>query len=223
MPGVLPAGVPVPADGSLPAGAMAGMAGRPFGFYVHVPFCRSRCGYCDFNTYTAAELGPGASRETYPDLAAAEIRLAARVLHGAAPPVSTVFFGGGTPTLLPPARLGALLRVIGAEFGLAPDAEVTTEANPETVDERSLAALREAGITRISLGMQSAVPHVLSVLDREHRPGRPASAPGGPARPGSSTSAWTSSTARRGRATPTGRSRWTRRWRRSRTTFRPTR
>ncbi len=174
MPGVLPAGVPVPADGSLPAGAMAGLAGRPFGLYVHVPFCRSRCGYCDFNTYTAAELGPGASREAYPDLAAAEIRLAARVLDGAAPPVSTVFFGGGTPTLLPPARLGELLRVIDAEFGLAPDAEVTTEANPETVHERSLAALREAGITRISLGMQSAVPHVLAVLDREHQPGRPA-------------------------------------------------
>ena len=178
MPGVLPAGVPVPADGCLPAGAAAGLAGRPFGFYVHVPFCRSRCGYCDFNTYTAAELGSGASRESYPDLAAAEVRLAARVLDGAAPPVSTVFFGGGTPTLLPPARLGGLLRVIGAEFGLAPDAEVTVEANPETVDERSLAALREAGITRISLGMQSAVPHVLAVLDREHQPGRP-----GPVRP----------------------------------------
>jgi len=174
MPGVLPAGVPVPADGSLPAGAVAGLAGRPFGVYVHVPFCRSRCGYCDFNTYTAAELGSGASRESYPDLAAAEVRLAARVLGGAAPPVSTVFFGGGTPTLLPPARLGGLLRVIGAEFGLAPGAEVTVEANPETVDERSLAALREAGLTRISLGMQSAVPHVLAVLDREHQPGRPA-------------------------------------------------
>ncbi len=174
MPGVLPAGVPVPADGSLPAGAVAGLAGRPLGFYVHVPFCRSRCGYCDFNTYTAAELGPGASRESYPGLAAAEVRLAARVLGGAAPPVSTVFFGGGTPTLLPPARLGALLRVIDDELGLAPDAEVTVEANPETVDERSLAALREAGLTRISLGMQSAVPHVLAVLDREHQPGRPA-------------------------------------------------
>ncbi len=174
MPGTQPPGEPGPADGSLPASAMAGLAGRPFGIYVHVPFCRSRCGYCDFNTYTAAELGSGASRESYPGLAAAEIRLAAQVLGGTAPAVSTVFFGGGTPTLLPPPRLGELLRVIDAEFGLAPGAEVTAEANPETVDERSLAALRAAGITRISLGMQSAVPRVLAVLDREHQPGRPA-------------------------------------------------
>ena len=85
-----------------------------------------------------------------------------------------MFFGGGTPTLLPPAQLGELLRVIDGEFGLAAGAEVTTEANPESVDERSLAALRAAGITRISLGMQSAAPHVLAVLDREHQPGRPA-------------------------------------------------
>jgi putative oxygen-independent coproporphyrinogen III oxidase len=174
VPGAAPPGEPVPSDGTLPAAAMAGLAGRPLGIYVHVPFCRRRCGYCDFNTYTAAELGGGASRDGYPDLAVAEIRLAARVLGAGAPPVSTVFFGGGTPTLLAAGQLGRLLRVIGEEFGLAPGAEVTTEANPETVDERSLAALRGAGITRISLGMQSAVPHVLAVLDRDHQPGRPA-------------------------------------------------
>jgi putative oxygen-independent coproporphyrinogen III oxidase len=141
---------------------------------VHVPFCQRRCGYCDFNTYTAAELGPGASRDTYPALAAAEVRLARRVLGPAVGPVATVFFGGGTPTLLPAGQLGEILRVIDGEFGLAPGAEVTVEANPESVDEASLAALRAAGFTRISLGMQSAAPHVLAVLDRVHEPGRPA-------------------------------------------------
>ena len=102
-----------------------------------------------------------------------------------------MFFGGGTPTLLPPAALGGILRAIDAEFGLAPGAEVTTEANPESVDEASLNELRAQGLTRISFGMQSAVPAVLAVLDRVHRPGRPARAPRGPARPVSSTSAST--------------------------------
>jgi putative oxygen-independent coproporphyrinogen III oxidase len=174
VPGALPAGEPVPADGTLPAGAVAALADGQFGMYVHVPFCQTRCGYCDFNTYTAAELGPGASRDGYPEVAAAEIRLARRVLGAMSPPVRTVFFGGGTPTLLPPRRLGGILRVIDAEFGLAPGAEVTVEANPETVDQRALAGLRAAGVTRISLGMQSAAPHVLAVLDRVHEPGRPA-------------------------------------------------
>jgi putative oxygen-independent coproporphyrinogen III oxidase len=168
-----PDGEPVPADGALPGSALARLGTDPFGIYVHVPFCLTRCGYCDFNTYTSAELGPGASRESYAALAIEEVRLAARVLAGRAGPVETVFFGGGTPTLLPPADLAAILRAIDAELGLAPGAEVTSEANPETVDERVLAKLREAGFTRISLGMQSAVPHVLSVLDRVHSPGRP--------------------------------------------------
>ncbi|MBO0771710.1 MAG: coproporphyrinogen III oxidase [Actinobacteria bacterium] len=150
------------------------MGRRPFGIYVHVPFCQTRCGYCDFNTYTAAELGNGASRGSYPELAVAEVRLARRVLGADVPAASSVFFGGGTPTVLPPAGLGQILRAIDAEFGLAPGAEVTVEANPETVDPRVLAGLREHGFTRISLGMQSAVPHVLAVLDRVHEPGRPA-------------------------------------------------
>jgi len=141
---------------------------------VHVPFCQTRCGYCDFNTYTAAELGGGASRESYAGQAITEIGFARRVLGPGAPRAGTVFFGGGTPTLLPPAQLAQILRAIDGEFGLAPGCEVTVEANPETVDERSLAALRAAGVTRISLGMQSAAPHVLAVLDRVHRPGRPA-------------------------------------------------
>jgi putative oxygen-independent coproporphyrinogen III oxidase len=172
--GPAPAGEPVPQDGGLPAASLASLGRQPFGIYVHVPFCLSRCGYCDFNTYTAAELGPGASRDSYASLAIGELRLARRVLGAAAPPVSTVFFGGGTPTVLPPDDLGAILRAIDGEFGLAPAAEVTVEANPETVDQRVLAGLRAAGMTRISLGMQSAAPHVLTVLDRVHQPGRPA-------------------------------------------------
>ncbi len=183
MPGALPDGEPVPADGALPENARAGLGSRPFGIYVHVPFCATRCGYCDFNTYTAAELatpsgGAPVSLGTYPDLAVAEIGFARKVLageeHRADVPVSTVFFGGGTPTLLPPGALGRILRVIDAEFGLRPGAEVTTEANPESVDEAALNELRAAGITRVSFGMQSAVPGVLAVLDRVHRPGRPA-------------------------------------------------
>jgi putative oxygen-independent coproporphyrinogen III oxidase len=173
MAGQPPVGEPVPADGSLPELSTARLGTAPFGVYVHVPFCVTRCGYCDFNTYTGAELGSGASRDSYPALAIEEIRLAARVLGGRTGPVQTVFFGGGTPTLLPPDGLGAMLRAIDDEFGLAPDAEVTAEANPETVDERTLAALRAAGLTRLSMGMQSAVPHVLAVLDRVHEPGRP--------------------------------------------------
>src|SRR5580692_3591637 len=134
MPGVLPDGEPVPAAGTLPESARAGLGQRPFGIYVHVPFCTTRCGYCDFNTYTAAELGSGSatvSPASYPDLAIAELRFARRVLADADVSVSTVFFGGGTPTLLPPAALGRVLRAVEDEFGLAPGAEVTTEANPE--------------------------------------------------------------------------------------------
>src|SRR6266516_1148207 len=177
MPGVLPDGESVPAAGTLPDSARAGLGERPFGLYVHVPFCATRCGYCDFNTYTAAELGAGpatTSPSSYADLAIAEIRFARQILGQVDLPVSTVFFGGGTPTLLAPAALGAILRVIDGEFGLTSGAEVTTEANPETVDEASLSELRSQGLTRISFGMQSAVPEVLAVLDRVHRPGRPA-------------------------------------------------
>jgi oxygen-independent coproporphyrinogen-3 oxidase len=164
----------VPADGALPPAALAGAGQRPFGVYVHVPFCVTRCGYCDFNTYTATELGAGASRESYAGLAIAEIQLARKVLGPGAGPASAVFFGGGTPTLLPPGQLRAILAAIDGEFGLAPGAEVTTEANPETVTGPVLAELRAAGFTRMSFGMQSAVPHVLATLDRVHEPGRPA-------------------------------------------------
>ena len=172
MPGLPPDGEPMPADGRLEAAELDRLGDIPFGMYVHVPFCRTRCGYCDFNTYTAAELGGGASSNSYAGLAVAEIGFARSVLGAAAPPVSTVFFGGGTPTLLPPGDLAVILRAVDSEFGLAADAEVTTEANPDSVDQRSLGELRAAGFTRISFGMQSSVSHVLAVLDRSHTPGR---------------------------------------------------
>ena len=173
MPSALPDGDPAPVEGSLPAAALDQLGTRPLGVYVHVPFCRVRCGYCDFNTYTADELGdgPGASRSTYADAAVAEVRLARRVL-GETGPVGTVFLGGGTPTLLPPEDLGRILAAVRDELGLAAGAEVTTEANPDSVDRAALDRLREAGFTRVSFGMQSAVPHVLRVLDRTHDPER---------------------------------------------------
>src|SRR5690606_25177753 len=172
MPSTLPDGDPVPVDGSLPRSALEWLGTRPFAFYVHVSFCVPRCGYCDFNTYTATELGPGAGCDSYADTAVREVRMARRVLGAADLPVETVFVGGGTPTLLPPGDLRRILGAIDDEFGLAPGAEVTTEANPESVDERYLTELREAGFTRVSYGMQSAREHVLAVLDRRHTPGR---------------------------------------------------
>jgi putative oxygen-independent coproporphyrinogen III oxidase len=174
MPSALPDGDEAPLDGSLPEAATSSLDGTPFGIYVHVPFCAVRCGYCDFNTYTALELGsePGASRATYAVAAVEEVRLARRVLGDRDLPVSTVFFGGGTPTLLPAHDLVAVLDTVREEFGLAPDAEVTTESNPDSIDPAALDALRAGGINRISFGMQSAEPHVLRVLDRTHDPAR---------------------------------------------------
>jgi putative oxygen-independent coproporphyrinogen III oxidase len=170
-----PDGDPAPPDGSLPPEAVASVGERGLGFYVHVPFCSVRCGYCDFNTYTAAELGPadgppGASRQSYAEAATAEVRLARTVLAGADRPVDTLFFGGGTPTLLPSADLVRILDAIRGAFGLADDVEVTTEANPDSVTPASLAELRAGGFNRISFGMQSSVSRVLRVLDRTHDP-----------------------------------------------------
>lgn len=174
MPSALPLGEPAPADGSLPASVAVGAEDRRFGVYIHVPFCRVRCGYCDFNTYTSEELR-GARRTDYADQAAAEIGFAARVLDGAhlpSRPASTVFFGGGTPTLLPAPDLARMLAAVAASWGLEPGAEITTEANPDSVDAAYLRSLAEAGFTRVSFGMQSAVPHVLASLERTHDPAR---------------------------------------------------
>ena len=174
MPSALPIADPAPADGLLPASVVDGAAERDFGVYVHVPFCRVRCGYCDFNTYTASEIR-GVKQSDYAGQAIAEVALAAEVLSRADLPVreaQTVFFGGGTPTLLPVADLSAMLAAVEVAWGIAPGAEVTTEANPDSVDAASLLALKSAGFTRVSFGMQSAVPHVLATLERTHDPAR---------------------------------------------------
>ena len=144
-----------------------------FEVYIHVPFCLRRCGYCDFNTYTATDLGAGASRGNYANMVIREMKLTKQwqLDHGIAePPVSTVFFGGGTPTILAARDLVAMLDAIRKIWGIAPDVEITTEANPDTVNEYYINELAAGGFTRVSFGMQSAVPHVLKTLDRTHTP-----------------------------------------------------
>ena len=141
--------------------------------YVHVPFCLRRCGYCDFNTYTAVDLGGGASRGNYANMVIREMRLARdwQLSHGIdEPAASTVFFGGGTPTILPASDLVAMLDAVREIWGIENGAEITTEANPDTVDADYIRELADGGFTRISFGMQSAVPHVLKTLDRTHTP-----------------------------------------------------
>jgi putative oxygen-independent coproporphyrinogen III oxidase len=161
--------------------AVAPTPGRPFGIYIHVPFCATRCGYCDFNTYTPAEAG-GANPDGWLTALRTELRLAARRLGAdaagpnvagrAAPHVDTVFVGGGTPSLLGGPGLAAVLDAVREAFTLLPDAEITTEANPESTSPSLFGRLRAAGYTRVSLGMQSVAPHVLAALDRVHSPGR---------------------------------------------------
>ncbi|MDR6907081.1 oxygen-independent coproporphyrinogen-3 oxidase [Agromyces sp. 3263] len=174
MGSALPLGDPAPLDGLVPASAAVGAHERAFGVYVHVPFCRVRCGYCDFNTYTAGELR-GARQVDYADHAIGEIRMSRRVLEASGVPhrlASTVFFGGGTPTLLPADDLVRMLGAVRDEFGFEEGAEVTTEANPDSVGPDDLRRLADGGFTRVSFGMQSAVPHVLAALDRTHDPAR---------------------------------------------------
>lgn len=163
----LPDGEVAPADGRVPDHSMD----RPLTAYVHVPFCRVRCGYCDFNTYTSTELGEGAKPEEYDTEILREIALAADVLEGGRP-LSTVFFGGGTPTFLRASQLAHILGVLELSFGFEPDAEITTEANPETLDLDYIKQLKSAGFTRVSVGMQSSVDHVLKILDRVHTPSK---------------------------------------------------
>lgn len=198
----LPDGEVAPADGMVPPGAAAGAAARSFHVYVHVPFCRVRCGYCDFNTYTPRELageggtadgaasalvgpspraslplGPaptaplGADPATYAGAVERELALATRALRASGVPdrpAATVFLGGGTPTMLPVRDLARVLRAVESSFGIVPGAEVTTEANPDSVDAAALRELAAAGFTRVSFGVQSFVPGVLATLDRTH-------------------------------------------------------
>lgn len=142
----------------------------PLSLYVHVPFCASRCGYCDFNTYTATELGDNVRRDTFHEHLIAEIRQAAQHL-AADHRVDTVFFGGGTPTLLGAPALNQLRAAIEDNFDVSADVEVTTEANPDSINQEMLEALKQGGFTRISLGMQSSAPNVLATLERTHTPG----------------------------------------------------
>jgi oxygen-independent coproporphyrinogen-3 oxidase len=145
----------------------------PLSFYVHIPYCLRRCGYCDFNTYTPSELKSGgdlASVSTgYIDQVLKEIELARSAVKSSEA-IPTIFFGGGTPTLMEVADLGRVLESLERNFGFSKDIEITIEANPDTVTKEKLAALRAIGINRISFGMQSAAPHVLAVLDRTHNP-----------------------------------------------------
>ncbi|MBV9011678.1 MAG: coproporphyrinogen III oxidase [Pseudonocardiales bacterium] len=164
-----------PPPATLPAAALRELRQAPFGVYVHVPFCATRCGYCDFNTYTPGELGSSSSPSSWLDAVRQELDLATQVL-GTPVPADTVFVGGGTPSLLGAAGLAAVLDAIRASLGLAQGAEVTTEANPESTSPEFFAGIAAAGYTRVSLGMQSAAPHVLAVLDRVHTPGRPVAA-----------------------------------------------
>lgn len=162
----------MPLDGSLPTSVSQGSSGRTLSAYVHIPFCSVRCGYCDFNTYTNSEL-KGVSHSTFAGYLREEIILSQDVLGRSSVesrPLHTVFFGGGTPTLLPAQDLVSTLSVLRQTFGLEDDAEVTVEANPDTVTTDYVQELADGGVTRISVGMQSAVPHVLNTLDRTHNP-----------------------------------------------------
>lgn len=171
--GAAGAGLGIPAAGAGLASSASSAARGPFEVYVHVPFCMRRCGYCDFNTYTAPDLGEGASRGNYARMAVREMELvrAWQEANGIEEPAAcSVFFGGGTPTILPAADLVAMLDAVRRIWGLEPGAEVTTEANPDTVDADYIKRLADGGFTRISFGMQSAVPSVLRTLDRRHTP-----------------------------------------------------
>ncbi len=171
-----PDGEVAPLDGALPTERLNGIGSKPLSIYLHVPYCSSRCGYCDFNTYTFNELGENHSLKWLEGVKQ-EIELATKVL-GEAPPISTIFVGGGTPTLLPAEDLVAAIESLKDTFGFVEDIEITTEANPDSVDLEKLRALRQGGFNRISFGMQSAVPSVLKVLERTHNPDNVAKAVG---------------------------------------------
>ena len=145
------------------------MATSPLSFYIHVPYCVKRCGYCDFNTYTPSELNGDLKSVSfgYVDQLIKESEIAKSRINNE---ISTIFIGGGTPTLLEPTDLERLLNHLKNNFGFKNDIEITIEANPDSVTPEKLGELRSIGINRISFGMQSSVTHVLKVLDRTHNP-----------------------------------------------------
>ena len=168
----MPDGELAPRSGLLPASAADGLSQRTLHAYLHIPFCRVRCGYCDYNTYTSTELR-GVTQNSFLDNLLTEISFSKNVLQQLSSQnrkFSTVFFGGGTPTQLAAEQLALVLETLRNEFGIEKNAEITTEANPDTVDERYLTTLAEAGFTRVSIGMQSSVASVLKTLDRTHNP-----------------------------------------------------
>jgi oxygen-independent coproporphyrinogen-3 oxidase len=168
----MPDGELAPRSGLIPASAAEGLSQRTLHAYLHIPFCRVRCGYCDYNTYTSTELR-GVTQNSFLDNLLSEISFSRNVLQQLSSQnrkFSTVFFGGGTPTQLAAEQLALVLETLKKEFGIEDNAEITTEANPDTVDERYLTTLAEAGFTRVSIGMQSSVASVLKTLDRTHNP-----------------------------------------------------
>lgn len=171
MGGALPDGDEAPANGMLTELEILGTESRTFHAYVHIPFCKEICGYCDFNTYTATQLG-SLKQSDYPKSLVSEILFSKNVMEGSGVPsrkLSTVFFGGGTPTLLESSDLSEILTTLRNTFGLTEDAEVTVEANPDTVSEDKISKLQQAGFNRVSIGMQSAVQEVLQTLERTHK------------------------------------------------------
>ena len=152
---------------------------KPLSFYIHIPYCIRRCGYCDFNTYTPSELKDGEASvakvsQGYVDAAIIEINQAFAFFDdkNQLRPIETIFFGGGTPTLLPAVDLARILDELREKFGFSESIEITTEANPDSVSAVDLKNLRTAGMNRVSFGMQSAKTHVLATLDRTHNPAR---------------------------------------------------
>jgi putative oxygen-independent coproporphyrinogen III oxidase len=168
----LPLGDKPPENGLFSSAEIMGSESRSFHAYVHIPFCTVKCGYCDFNTYTSNELGT-LKQSDFAATLIGEISLSAKILQqsNVAPrKLKTVFFGGGTPSLLPAADLISILDELESKFEFQSDAEITFEANPDSVTRESLSALKDAGFTRVSIGMQSAVPDVLKTLERTHNP-----------------------------------------------------
>ncbi len=172
MAGPHPIADPAPSDGFLPVQVLDGASTRSFHAYLHIPFCRVRCGYCDFNTYTSTELR-GEKQSDFAARMISEIAFSVKVQQQAqlpARPLASVFFGGGTPTQLPAEDLVSILGQLERSFGFAAGCEITTEANPDDVSKEYLEKLARAGFTRVSIGMQSSVPSVLATLERTHNP-----------------------------------------------------
>lgn len=163
----LPEGSPAPLDGNLTN--LFDLVNRPFSLYVHVPYCSKRCGYCDFNTYTPSELDREDQIESWLDSAVKEIDLARRVLKEELT-IDTIFFGGGTPSLLDSNTVDNFIQSVKSNFKLKPGLEITIEANPDSITEEKSQRWLNSGINRVSIGMQSSTKEVLKKLDRTHNP-----------------------------------------------------